>query len=392
MQTLARQGYTVEQITALLKAERLTVSAGCEVRDLNLTFLQDISDTLIGGTVNYHSEATGQHRDCSVQLATELVWGQVLVCPYMVLGDDAGTLARFDAGAFHLVTPKRILGVPEPVYSLQGYDRLYLLARSVGDSYGLLAGSNVIEAIHATIAAAGLTGVMIDGTAQDKTLPTDKSWLLVRPERDEQGQFLPGHGSDYTWLDIVNELLALIGYRPLWADENGLYRSEPNVDPSVRPVEFVFDADEELSIVGEDRSMVEDMWQTPNRWVFIQQNRDTEAPTATEGDGIYTIDNISDGPTSQEARGLIWPKPVQQLDAADQASLVAQGNAIAAKDKRISQTIEAVTGPFPAAGHGDVYLYVDNALGEATTRKVTSLSWTLDLLGADMKHEWAVIQ
>ncbi|MCU1677276.1 MAG: hypothetical protein JWM93_2034 [Frankiales bacterium] len=390
MQTLTRDGWSAEQITSLLTSDVMyIVSSGCELLAGDLSVVDDISSDLLSGSITHVVDADGQHGTIAIQLSRELAWGIALIRPYMVLSNGDVT-ARFNCGVFALTTPERLIGSPIPTFDVQGYDRLYLLCRSVGDAYSITGGTLVLQAVRDTIAAAGLTGVLLDGTAQDKTLPTNMVWPLLRAQRDERGRFLPGHDTDYAWLDIVNDLLAVIGYRRLWVDENGFFRSEPDVDPLVRAVEFAFDFDDVKVIVGPNRTLVHDSWQVPNRWVFVQQNRASEAPAPTEGDGVYTVPppgapHLPD----QLGRDLDWPSVVH-LDAADQATLVAQGDARVAADRRVATTLKVTTAPFPVVGHGDVYTYTDTALG--STVKVTSLMWTLDLLGADMTHEWSVIQ
>ncbi len=157
----------------------------------------------------------------------------------------------------------------------------------------------------------------------------------------------------------------------------------------MRAPEFTFNADSSLSIVGEDRTLMEDVWATPNRWVFRQTNRPNGAPAPTEGDGIFTTVNQSDGPTSIDARGLTWTSVVD-YEAASQAKLVDLGTRRVASDRRVTTTLKVSTGPFPGALHFDVFTYVDSAAGG--TRKVQSTGWQMPLDGGNVEWNWEEVR
>lgn len=387
MQTLnaaPRDNLTVAQVTSLLTGPSLSVSAGLELLTRSLRLVEDISDDLVGGRVERQMRATGSHGTCSLGLSRALTWGVDLVRPYMVLTNGAVT-ARFNVGVFSLTTPERRTSEMPATYDVQGFDRLYLLNRPVGDTYTVAAGTSYLTAVTSAITAAGLSGVYLDSSASASTLPTAKVWPLVQAQSGSDGR-RDKDNSNITWLAVVNELLADIGYRSLWADENGLFRSEPAALPAARAPEFTFSADDvNVTILGEQRTFLQDVWNVPNRWVFVQQNRVTGAAAPTEGDGVYTVNNTADGITSQSARGLVWAKVIS-LDAANQAALVTQGNVIVAADRRVAAVYKVTTGPFPAAGHLDVFTYADTALGGSV--KVQAVSWQLPLDGGDMTWEW----
>lgn len=360
---------TEDQVRHLLeRSPAVTVSAGCDVLNPDLTVaLADVP--LRAGTVK-HNLYADVHRTCTMSLDVGLVWGVQLARPYQVLR-DGDLAARFDLGVFAMTTPTRPLGEAVATYGVTGYDRLYLLQRPVGDSYSVPAGTDYLQAILDAIAAAGLVGVQLDGSAGGKTLPTAKAWPLLQ---DSNGT---------TWLRIVNDLLAAIGYRSLWCDEAGLFRGDPYVAPDGRQPEWLFDLGA-YTILGEDRELTEDTYAVPNRWVFVQQNRDLANPPAP-GDGLYQYDLPDADPMSAASRGMVWPRVVQ-VDAADQDSLVARAQVTIAADRRVASKLTTTTAPFPLAGHADLFTYDDPALGVA--RLVQAASWDLDVLGADTSWTW----
>ena len=388
MQTLnapPRDAFTASQVTSLLLAPAITVSAGLERLNASLVVQEDISNDLLSGQVDRLMNAT-VHGTCKLDISRALAWGIDLVRPYMTITDGRIT-ARFNLGVFSLTTPERLGGINPETYTCAGFDRLYLLHRPVGDSYAVTAGTGYLAAIRSVVATAGLTGINLDGTAELKTLPTDMVWPLVKSTTTAVKTLAPsavnaGPGAT-TWLNIVNDLLAAINYRGLWADENGIFRSEPYINPALRPPEFTFTVDAQ-TIVGQTRAFVQDIWAVPNRWVFIQQN---PATAPVEGTGQYTVNNVNTGLTSQKSRGLVWAKVVE-LAAADQATLGAQGDVIVAADQRVAATIKPTTGPFPVAGHWDVFNLVDPSL---LVQKVVCSQWQLPLDGSDMTVIWDVV-
>jgi hypothetical protein len=385
-----RDHLTDAQVTGLLTSPALEVAAGCELLNANLTVREDISNDLAGGRISYNLYWR-IHRACDLSLSRSLTWGVDLVRPFMVLTDGlTGVSARWNVGVFALTTPDRRVGETPETYDVQGYDRLYLLDRQVGDSYEIAGGVEYLKAVRDTIAAAGLSGVLLDGSAAGVTLPRAMTWPLVSDGGDSE---------PVTWLRVVNDLLTAINYRAVWADQDGLFRSGPYVEPTARPVEWTFDADDVTSgIVGEDRSVLEDVWATPNRWLFVRSNLPGDPPPEpTDGAGVYTVNNV-DGTvlglstpasvlTSQNARGLVWPRTFD-YDAASQAALVALGDRRVASDLRSATKYDLTTGPFPGAGHADIYRYTDAAVG---SRKVQAAQWEFDLAGSDVRWLWEAV-
>lgn len=376
-----REVLTVAQVRALLLSEALQVSAGAELLSANLMPVRDLSDDLLGGAIDWNLRAN-IHGTCDLTLSAALTWGVDLVRPYMTLSDAAVT-ARFNLGVYALTTPERTVGADPVIYAVQGFNRIYLLDREVGADLVLVAGTTYRAALLDVFGQAGLSGVSIDGSAADSTLPATRTWPLVATSTDPDQTKAP-----VTWLRVVNDLLSAINFRGVWADENGQFRCSAYKAPAQRPSEFEFDADSGLTIVGAARTVVEDVWRTPNRWVFRQTNRAVGAPAPTEGDGIYTVVNQSDGATSIDARGLTWTSVVD-YEAATHATLVSLGDRRVASDRRVTQQLKVTTGPLPVAGHADVFTYRDLALG--ADRKVQAVSWRMDLLGADMSWVWEVI-
>lgn len=280
--------------------------------------------------------------------------------------------ARFDLGVFVLTTPPRPIGESPATYDVTGYDLLYLLQQPVGDTYVVPAGTTYLQAVRDVIAASGAgSSVFLDGTAQSTPLPGDRVWMLTDSDAA-------------TWLRIVNDLLAEIAYRGIWADESGRFRSEPYRDPALRPVEWVHDTGA-ATIFGSSGTETVDVWNAPNWWRGIRKGMSVQP---VEGAGIYTRENVSTGPSSQDSVGRIVRAEPMWLDAADQASLVAQVDRQVATDMAVTRIIDGSTGPMPIVGHWDISTIDHPDLGRV---KVQTRSWSLPLSGGDVKQQWEVV-
>lgn len=365
---------------AVLRAGAVTVDFGAELLRPDLTLVEDVSVDVVGAQVQRNMNAA-VHGTCRLRLSRELRWGVDLIRLFMLLADaDRGTVERFDCGVFVLTTPQREVGDDVVTFEVSGFDRLHLLQRQVGADYTVAVDVTYRQALLDTFTAAGLTGVLIDGVAADDRLPTTRTWPLIGQSPDPDQTATP-----VTWLRVVNDLLRAINFRAVWADETGRFRCQDYQQPAVRPVEWTFDADELLTLVGQERTVVEDVWATPNRWVF----RWTNAPAGTlTADLTYTVDNLADGPTSQTARGLVWPSVID-YEAASRAKLVSLGNRRVALDRRVERRLKYTTSVFPAAGHADIFMLRDAAAG--VMAKVQAAAWSFDLSGSDVEWDWEVV-
>jgi hypothetical protein len=398
-----RTGFTAAQVkTVLQNSASVSIDYGLELlyanggAQQNATLQPLVQASLSGNVLAAEQNVITRdnyatvHGTCALTLDTELQWGYDMVRPYMVFSSPAEATAaavtgvRFNLGCYVVTSPQYALTVAakRPVI---GYDPLYLLNNPIGDSYHVRAGANILATVS-TILDAQTTlwgGVFIaDPARADGTTATLMSWPLDTTH------------TGTTWLNVINDLLAAIGYRGLWCDENGNYRADPYVAPAQRALEYMLDAGftdqaayndayfEQHQIVSPaQRTYTYDTWNTPNWWRFVQNNP-TTAPV--EGNGQYTVQDIDGGPTSQLIVGRVIKAPVQYLDAATQADLVTQGNAVVVADRNVAETVQMNTAPLPIAGHFDVVGYSDEFMPDTPERKLMAQSWSLPLTGGDM--------
>ncbi len=362
-----RAHLTEAEVVDIITGDSLEVSAGLELLDQNRNLIEDISDDLVGGKIMRDNHAT-IHGTCELQLARQLTWGKQYVQPYMILKRHLTPTevvrARFNLGVYILTTPATPRGEDPVIYECQGYDLLYLLSRTgPGDTYVVASGTTYSAALQAVVTAAGVgVPLALDGTGGATTTPQARVWCLTP-------------GVDLTWLEIINDLLADIGYRPLYASTGGVYRSDRFIDPANRGVEWTFDTtNKATNIVGEYRVMNQESHGAPNWWRFVRMGMDAKP---VEGAGIYTVTDTSDRPSSYTNMG-VYIRKVTFLDAADHASLVARGDRIVAEDKQRQRWFEIQVDPLPLAWHADVVRLKD----EGRDDKCEVSSWELPLDGS----------
>lgn len=370
--TEVRSHLTSNQVVALLRDEpSIVVGAGCELLNQNLDVLEDISSDLLDGSVSRSNYAT-IHGVAQLAISRELPWGRAIVRPYMTI-ESGSTSARFNLGAYFTNTPARVLGATPITYDVQCFDLLDALNTPAGVAYSVPAGSTYLNAVKDILINQGFTKFVIDQRRATTTLSTAKVWPLEEKN---------------TWLAIVNDLLAAVGYRGIWVDWNGYLRCEAYVGPSSRQIEWAYNSTIPNTMLGETRTYTRDFYEAPNRWVAVRAN-DTAGATPVEGAGIYTYVNQNVGETSVTGRGGRVITRILSLDAADQAALIAQTQAAVEIDLNINTKIQVETSPNPLHWHFDVVSLTDAEAG--VDLKLIESSWNLPLLGGDMSHEWSKI-
>lgn len=383
MQPLARTdtatgaALTAAQVASLIRDTAAPeVGAGLELVGLDLAVIEDISADFQGGTVERANYAT-LHGSGTLYVARELDWGTALVRPYMTFTGYTptyGTLsARFNLGAYLTSVPRAEAGQNPVTHEVEAVDVLHWLNSPVGESFTVEAGTLYLDAIETILTAQGIVSYQIDPAQAAQVLPSPRSWAL---------------DDHTTWLNIVNDLAAAVGYQGVWSDWDGRLRIQPYLAPAERQVEWVYDDDPNLSMVAPQRRVIRDWFDAPNRWVFYW-NQDPEAAAPVEGNGKYTFVNELDGPTSVQARGRTITARPQQIDAVDQDALVARAQQSIDADLRLKTTYELRTAPNPAHWHFDRMLLTDSGLGPIAD--VQGVKWSLPLDGGDQTHEWSML-
>lgn len=367
-----RDTLTEAQVTELIRdAEVLTVDCGIELLDQSLNVLTDFSEYLKAGTVERGSFNT-LHGSCNMVVTkTDLDWGTAIGRPYMILSGRDIT-ARFNLGAYYLTSPDKPIYATPARTEVVGYDILDGLNDPVGATYSIAQGAAYLTKITEILTQRGYTKYIMDQTAAATVTPTARVWAL-----DE----------NTTWLTIINDMLASIGYQGVWSDWNGYLRMHTYISPQNRGPEWTYTSDEFKGQIYPERSIQEDYFHAPNRWVAIRQNN-TEGDTPEEGDGIFTFTNQATGKTSVAARGRVITR-ILSIDAADQASLQAAAQISIDADMRIPIKAEVKTSANPLHWHFDRITVVDPDMGGILQAQATN--WKMDLRTGKMDHSWTVL-
>lgn len=369
-----RSTLTGVQVVALLQdAPAITLTGGLELVDLSLAVLQDISDDLAGGHVERNSYAT-LHASAQFAVTRQLDWGAALVRPYIVVSD--GTVsARFNLGVYHTSTPTHDLEEVPPTYDVAGYDLLLRLAQPVGDAYAIAAGDAYLAKVEDILVERGYTQYVIDQSAAATVAPTSRVWVF---------------DAQTTWLGIVNDLLASIGYAGIWADWDGRLHCDRYQVPLDRAPEWFYPDDPDLTMLSTKRSIERDYFAAPNRWVIYRSNQ-VEGDAPVEGDGIYTYVNEAVGDTSVAARGGLVVTRVEAVDVADHAALLNRAAQIIDADMQVPTVIPVETSPNPLHWHFDRLLLSDQQAGTVTDVMCTQWRLPLPPSTGDMSQTWRVL-
>lgn len=369
-----RQQLTAAQVIDIIQNANATRRrGGLEVVDLDLNVVADISDYLAGGKVDRDSYSD-LHASATFNLNQAVDWGGDLLRPYIVMGDGIRE-ARFNLGVFHPSTPAHPIGANVPSFDVAGYDILLRLSQKVGDAYGIAAGTNYLAEVEQIITGLGYSQYVIDPAAANIISPTSRAWPF---------------DAELTWLSLANDLLASIGYQGIYSDWDGRLRIQQYQLPIDRSPEWTYTDDPLSTMLLQERSALYDYYAAPNRWVVYRTNlADGAAPS--EGDGIYTYTNWSDGLTSVEARrGLMITNP-QGVDVADQTSLVAAAQKIIAADMELPTVLTYPTFINPLHWHFDRMFLQDT--GGIPAADVMCTRWSIPLPPdkGDMDQEWRVL-
>lgn len=358
-------------LSLIVNPASLIFGKGCELTDLSLRPGEDISADLESASVSRSAYAT-LHGTCKLGIARELDWGAAIVRPYITFTDGVSK-GRINLGAYFTNVPAREAEEEPVVYDTQCVDILEILRDAVGDSYSVPAGVSYLDAVQTILDSRGVQFPIVDYTAAASVLPTARVWPF-----DDR----------VTWLSIVNDLLASIGYQGIFSDWDGHLVVQPYVTPRSRPSEWQYTNSPTQGLLARKRSIHRDFTDAPNRWVFYQTNN-SGGPAPVDGAGIYSFVNEFIGDTSAAARGRVITRVVG-LDVADHDALVRAAQITIDADMQVPQYIKAETFPVPFHWHFDRMTVDDPRLGPRM--EVVGTSWTLNLAPTNtMVHEWTVL-
>ena len=346
-----------------LEAQSLLVAVKVELLDENEVFKQDVTEDIeVEGSSISHGIYQTIHGTMTIVTSRKYDWGRDRLRVSMTVTDHLGNSAEFQLGIWLMRTPESSPGKP---YTVQCYDKTHLLNKVMPATFYGLFEELYVDVLATLLEGSGESNILIDPTSTAQ-FPTGRAWLITE---------------ELTRLAIAGDITTAINYRSVYVDRQGFYRADPYVLPSAIAPSWEFDTGSLTTTMGEDRTSIEDIFDVPNTWVFIQSDPLYDLPF--EGTGMYTVVNQSDGPTSIDQRGGEITVRRVELDVASQDELVAQGDAIALADRQTAAEVKCKVAPNPSFWHYDAVLVTDAGLG-FNAKKFLVTEWTLPLDGTDM--------
>jgi hypothetical protein len=350
-----------------LFSEGLRVTSGVDLLDSDNNFIKEIGANFKpeGSSVRRTSIMT-LHGTAKLNIAEKLNWENQRLRPWIVLEDlYTDESERWNLGVYLPEVPKRTAMDDPQVYAVDCYDVLSVLNVPHGVSYSVSAGTSYVTAATALLTAVGEPFSM-DQTYASVTLDEDRTWPI-----DQQN----------TTLKIINDLINPLGYIDLYSDRDGILTAVNWSSPGhAARVTAYSTSTAEINFLREKV----DLFNVPNKWVFIRDDPNLTSPT--EGAGIYTVTNQSDGVSSIDSRHRTITK-VERIDAASQSALVTKGDAIVDEDTRPIQKLVMTTSPNPKHWHESVFSVDAPEVALTGAERFVEISWVLPLDGGLMTHD-----
>ncbi|MGM0882587.1 MAG: hypothetical protein ACQEXQ_16290 [Bacillota bacterium] len=389
MQSLAKSGYSAEQVKAALHASNRKIAFRYELLDSQNRIKASLTNVISGSVSNNaladikRTARFSLREDGSINFLSDRIkpfvrlWippGRVLARQYAFIqrtqpvlyqtiqeAPETGGWVEWPLGVFVLSTPPRkVDAVGVVTREVEAYDLLQVLKDDkVTDRYTVAAGTNYVTAVKALLDGAGLTTQNL--TATNLTLPTARDWA-------------PGTEK----LRIINDLLGAINYRSIFFDEDGQAVAQPYVSPADRASEYTYRDDQDSVIFPEIEQSL-DLFAIANKFTLVVSEPDRTPLVST-----YTNTNPS-SPTSTVSRGRTIVDYREQQEAADQASLDAKVQRIAFEASQVYESVEFETAIMPQ--HSDLDVYTLEFTGLGISAKYSEQSWEMPLKsGSRMKH------
>ena len=317
----------------------------------------------------------------------EVPWSSMRLRPSMKLVSHSGhgETDWYNLGVFIPEEPARNADENPKVYSVDCHDLISIAALPTAGTFVTVGATpNIVDVLGT------LYNVRLSGLSFAPNIPIRWGYPTQRPlpgQVPSQRQWVIGE--ETTWLLITDQLLEMAGWRPPWVDENGFLTSEPWRNSGGDRYVDILAADLNLtatkeSVISLGATNKEELFGTPNYWVFIRSDFDPEsnAPSVENG-GIIVAQNPDDGPSSIQARGGRVVPSVQRVDAEDAAALREYADRAILMDRTPAKSLCLEVAPFPPPWHRGIADVTIEDLGIRSERFLIA-SWTLPLDGGDM--------
>lgn len=261
-----------------------------------------------------------------------------VVAPIINVTDIEGNTERHQLGLYITTPAKHTHKQTHTQGTLEGRGLEWILANDYfGTSYSLAAGTNMVAAAIAIIAAKGLRYSI---PASSLTLPAAKTWA-----------------PDVSKLDIVNDLLNGAGYYTVYSDRFGIMRSLPYFElAAATPALQLFSGEGSIVI---DAVEQEGVYETvANKVIVYKEN--------TQGSSIRVTRTNNDpaSPVSTVSLGRVITRVIKDSNIADTATAQARAKQAIEEASSVTNKLKVTTLPVPDRNLHEVYdLALYNAEG-----------------------------
>lgn len=359
---------TPEQRIQIVESDDLTVDTQVFLLDENNQVLEDISaDIDHDSGETEHGNFRDIHRHIRFRVSRPLDWGRQRIAPVMHLWGD-GLHAEVPLGIFAMTSPVAPRGRSPAVFDVEGFDLMYLLNHHMDRSVKFDLSKDVLTHVRDFLALFRFHEDQIDNSAMGQLLSSP----LIVPIID-----------DSTRANIVNDLLGSIGYRGLSMDARGRPTAQRYLAPDDIAPMWTYDISHPRTTLSPEGTLEADYTSAFNSWVLWIDDPSIAHPVL--GDGLVVDQNVSDGPTSIQARGGLRIPREEAIEASSHSVLLDRAARMISSDKRIMRRMTMTTAPNPWHGHFDTMVVKDPDAGiDGVWQHVT---WTLPWFGGDMVHE-----
>ena len=222
------------------------------------------------------------------------------------------------------------------------------------------AGTNYVDAVVSVLGRAGISQIISTPTA-----------FLMPEDRDDWNVGTP-------ILDIVNQLLSEISYKPLWFNGDGAAMLEPASSPTANNIDHSLDDTKIESLLAPRISRQTNLYNKPNVFVCVCSNADKEDGMVAIGENTNPQSPLS---ISRRGRRITQYVPVQNTPS--QIALQLYADRMVTESLTSGEKITVSTALLPGFGVGDVTAIKYGDLMAICIER----SWSMDLrVGGLMSH------
>lgn len=251
-------------------------------------------------------------------------------------------------------------GITEQV-DIEAYDRCWIVKDNCSESIEYFAsGTLYLNAISQLLTSCGISIVS----------KVDNSAAMTEAREDWNV------GTSY--LEIVNQLLSEINYKPLWFDSQGTAILEPVKEPSADNIQYTFDSNNVKSLMLPTITREMDIYQAPNVFVVVCSNADKSSGMIAKSEN-----NNPQSPLSIARRGRRIVSVIQVDNIASQSDLQKYADTLRNQSMLTGETIEITTALLPNFGVDDVVALIYDDISTICVER----AWEMRLeVGGEMRH------